>query len=892
VSRPSAVPPRWLRRLAALVVRGPDAPYVLGDLDEAYARERSRGSSRSRSARRYLRNTLVSALSLVRARLRLPQLAPSLLDLKLGIRMLRKQPALTAVAVFALSMGIPVGLVPYHIAQVTSAPLPFEEGDRIVKLIVVDRETSRVRSQVLRDMQVWREELTSVRTLAASSAQERNIAAEDGRAAPVRGSAMTASGFDVARVAPLMGRRLVAADEQPGAPDVVVVSHDLWQSRLGGDPDVVGRTIRIGSVPHEVVGVMPQGFLFPYHDYFWVPLRADPLEHGWGEGPSIGVFGRLADGVTRAEANTELNGIGRRIAEEHPDTHRLLQAEVVSYSGIEIYADPTFWMLQLLALLLLTVACGNVGTLVLARTAMRRGEIAVRTALGASRARVVTQLFFETLMLGLLGAGFGLLIGDAAARRLEAVVQTWGMPFWFDLGITWKTATIALLLAGFSATVAGVGPALKATGKGIGDTLRRASAGMSGIRFGGVSTVLIVAEVALATAFLVMGGLVAPTVFQDPDEGMGIDPDPYLAATFELPGAGRGPGAGAADTVGFGARLRNVQTELVARLHDDTSVQGVAVASRLPGDGHGRARIEVEGSGEGIQRAYAASVAVDYFRALEQRILIGRDFDRSDVATPPDRRTSVIVNEAFVREVLGGDGPVGRRFRLAAVSDDADPGPWLEIVGVVGHLGMNETNPERDEGFYVPASLGEINPVRLAVRVASDPASYAPDLRTLARRVDADALIRDPLSLRDNARRSEMRVGTFWGGLLLAMIAGVAVVLSAAGLYALVSFTVSERRREIGIRTALGARTSSIVMTIARRATLQLVTGIVAGVVLWWILDRNVIGLSGDTSLHASDLVGLFGACAGGTLLVGLSACLPPMLRALRIRPVEVLKEV
>lgn len=851
--------PGWLRRLAALLVRGSDAPFVLGDLDEAYAKERSRGMGAARAAGRYLRNALGSALALGLDRLRPPRFAPSLLDVKLGVRMLRKQPALTAVAIFALSMGIPVGLVPYHMAQVMSAPLPFEGGDRIVKLQLIDLETSRVMSRVLRDYQVWREEMGSLRSIAAASAEELNIGSEDGRAAPVRGSAMTASAFDVVRIAPLLGRPLVPSDERPGAPDVVVIAYDLWQSRLGGDPD-------------------------------WVPLRADPLEYGWGEGPWIGVFGRLADGATVARANAELDAIGRRIATAHPETHRLLRAGVSSFSGGEIYQNPTYWMLQLLALLLLSVACGNVGTLILARTAMRRGEIAVRTALGASRARVVGQLFVETLILGLLGAGFGLLVGDVAARRLETVVEPWGMPFWFDLGLSWRTATAALLLAAFSATVAGVVPALKATGQGVLGNLQRASAGMSGIRFGGLSTALIVSEVALATAFLVMGGLVAPTALQRPDDGMGIAADEYLAATLELPRLERAAEAGPPDSTEYAERLRAVQTELLAALSAEGGIRGVAMGSRVPGDGHGRVSVEVEGGDGGIRRTFIASVDVGYFRGFEHEVLTGRDFVRSDVAAPVRERSTVIVNATFARDVLEGRSPVGQRIRFAA-GEGEEPGPWLEVVGVVGHLGMNETSPDRDAGVYVPVDVGELNPARLALHLDDDRA-FAGDLRRIANAIDADALIRDPLGLDENARRSEMRVGTFWGSLLLAMIAGVAVVLSAAGLYALVSFTVSERRREIGIRTALGARTGSIVAAIGRRAAMQLTLGIVAGLALWKLLDRYLIGLSGDTALQAVSPSVLFGGCAGATLVIGLLACLPPLLRALRIRPVEVLKEV
>ncbi len=890
---PRAGVPRLLRRLASLLLHGPDAPYVLGDLDEAYERDIDRGISVAQARRRYLRNALGSAASLAKYRVGLPHFAPSVLDVKLGIRMLRKQPALTAVAVFALSMGIPIGLIPFHMGQVMTTPLPFEEGERIVRLRVHDLEHSGVMPRTLRDFDVWRSELASFEAIGVFTTASRNVASEDGGVAPVQGSAMTASAFEILRVAPLLGRPLLASDERPGAPDVVVIGYDLWQSRFGGDADVLGRTIRIGSVPHEIVGVMPEGFLFPDRDGFWTAFRANPLDFAWGEGPWLQVFGRLADGVTRAQADSELFALSQRIAADHPDSHRYLRAEIEPYAGFSLYDSPVYWMMQSMALLLLAVACGNVGTLILARTARRSGEIAVRTALGASRARIVGQIFVEALLLAVLGAGCGLLIGDLAAGRLQTTFEPWGLPFWFDLGLRWETVVAALGLAAFSATVAGVAPGLKATGRDVQRSLQRAATGLSGIRFGGVSTALIVAEVALATMFLTIGGQMLPSILQDPHEGMGIEASKYLAANVGLVIPENDVNAGPVDTAAIRARVATLHRELLRRLDGEPGVLGVAMADHLPGEDHRSAVVEVEGSDTGARRTLVTRVDVGYLRGLGSTVAAGRDFRHADVDGPPGGQGNVaIVNTSFVDDVVGGRSALGRRFRYQT-RPDAEPGPWLEIVGVVGHLGMNEINPDRDAGFYVPVAPGELNPARVAIRLGTDPAAFVPAVRRVAAAVDADAIIRDPMPLDENMRYSEARIGTFWlGGVLVPMIAGVAIVLSAAGLFALVSFTVSERRREIGIRTALGARSGDIVRTIARRAFLQLAAGVVAGLVLRRLLDPQ-IGLGPEDSIvHEVGRTSLFTAAAAATLLIGLLACLPPLLRALRIRPVDVLKEV
>ncbi len=860
---------------------------MLGDLDEAWGRDVGRGLTRFRASRRYLRNTLASAWSLARP----PRIGVSLLDLKLGLRMLRRQPALTGVAVFALSAGIPVGMIPIHLAQVFSAELPFDEGDRILRIQTVDLERSRAMERQLRDYRLWREELESFVELGAASAETRNIGAEEGRASPVRGSAMTASLFELLRVAPHLGRPLHEADEVPGAPDVVVISHDLWTSRLAGAPDVIGRRILVGSVRHEVVGVMPEGFLFPHRDHFWIPFRADPLRHDWGSGPWVGVYGRLAEGVTIAQANVELNAISLRLATEQPVTHGSLSARASLVAGSDVLASPMFWVLQSLALLLLVIACGNVGILILARTATRRGEIAVRTALGANRARIVGQLFTEALVLAVLGAGFGLMTGDFVATRIEAALGPQDMPFWLDLGVTWHTALTALGLATLSAGVAGVLPALKATSRGVQGSLQRASAGVSGIRFGGLATLLIVAEVALATTFLAIGGQIIPSVLQDPEDGMAIAPDEYLTATLQLPFGASGSAVVEEDTTAYRTRVRTAQGELLRRLSDESGVRGVALGSRLPGEDHTSTVVEVEGADEGSFEVRIASVHIDFFRALGQAPVWGRGFNRADVvALQGDGRTAVVVNESFVEDALRGRDPVGQRVRLW-VPEDEEPRPWLEIVGVVGHLGMNEMNPDRDAGLYLPVALGELNPVRLAVHLGTDPVSFIPELRRITASVDADAIIEDPMTVPDLVRASDVRVGWFWSGVLATVIAAVAVVLSAAGLFALVSFTVSERRREIGIRTALGAQVQSIVTAIGRRAFVQLTIGVIAGLLLRGVLDLE-LSLADDPAIHEIGQVTLLAVASLATIGTGLIACLPPLLRALRIRPIEVLKEV
>ncbi len=473
-------------------------------------------------------------------RWRVPNPGLSWLDVKVGLRMLVKHPGLTCVAVFALAVGIPVGLVPMHAANALQAPPPFDEADRIQVLKNFNVATSSWEAPSLYDFAQWREALTSFETLGATTrGASYNVLSEDGRAAPVRGAEVTASTFDIVRVRPLLGRTLIPADEVVGAPRVVVISYDLWQSRLGGAPDVVGRAIRIGGVPRTVVGVMPEKFLFPIRDHLWLPMRVHALTDEHGQGRARTIFGRLSDGVSPQEAQAELTAVGGRMAIELPDMHGRLRQEVMPFTvGLfgtgkgGLQAEAGFYAFQVLALLVLLVACANVGMLILARTAAGSEELAVRTALGASRTRVVSQLFTEALVFAVLAAGVGLLIAD----RVSLSGFDWLLnllPYWIDLRVTPGTVFWALSLAVLSAGLVSVVPALKVTGRAVRLNIQRASAGRAGLRFGGISSALIIADVTLAVATLGLAVGLSDGLTEVRD-GLGIRAEQFLSAELRI----------------------------------------------------------------------------------------------------------------------------------------------------------------------------------------------------------------------------------------------------------------------------------------------------------------------------------------------------------------------
>jgi predicted permease len=826
----------------------------------------------------------------------------SWLDVKLGLRMLVKHPAVTLVAVFALAVGIPVGLLPLHIVDAFNRPLPVEDGDDVVMVSIGDPSRSQSVAIPLRDLAEWRRELVSFEELGAVRSRSYNVLSEDGGAAPVSGAAVTASVFSLLRVPPLLGRPLEEADEVVGAPDVVVIGHDLWQSRLAGDADVVGGTIRIGGVPHTVVGVMPEGFLFPLRNHLWLPLRDDVLDSRPGD-TSIGrVIGRLAAGASIDEARAELELVGQRMVMESSDRRGPLRARVSPYAaaatGFGESESRTMLSVGLLALLVLGIACGNVGILILVRAAGRTRELAIRNALGAGRVRIVSQLFVESLVLAVLAGGVGLLIGEAVSRRFGVVTEPY-LPFWLDFGVSARTVARAMSLAVFCAVVAGVVPALKATGRNVQEAIRSASGGGSGIRFGAASGLLIVVEVAVAVGSLSVGSTLLPgavrslviesTLVATTDwrqEGLGIEADRYLYAALWMPRLDTPTGDVDSYAAEFEERIRHAQQQLALRLPEEPGFGQVAIASALPGMDHRTRRIEIEGetpSPDALgHRVHVARVDVGYFEALGQPVLSGRGFNSADI----ESRSAIIVNESFVERVMRGRNPLGRRVRYA-VPPGAEGGPWWEIVGVVGRLGMSQLRPQADEGIYEVAAPGELRPIRFAVRVGDDPEALVPRLRAIVARIDPSAMILEPSALDEVF--SDKRFIVTWLAALVTLLSSVALVLSAAGLYALVSFTVAERTHEIGIRTALGAQAANIVSTIAKQVFLQLSVGVLLGIALSaWIMP--LIVAEEEPFFYTDHWQLTVGLAALGVVAVGMLACVPPTRRALTIHPVDALK--
>ncbi|HEU0078067.1 MAG TPA: ABC transporter permease, partial [Longimicrobiaceae bacterium] len=701
----------------------------------------------------------------------------------------------------------------------------------------------------------------------------------DGRVEPVRGAEVTASAFGLLGTPPLMGRTLTERDERPAEPPVVVIGHTVWKTRFASDPGVVGRTVKLGTATATVVGVMPEGFGFPVSQRIWTPLRVDGSTLAPRTGPAVSIFGRLAPGASIDDARAELGAIGARAAAMSPETHEHLRPRVTTYAkplaegGRALMMRNILYVVNGIFLMLLTVICANVATLVFARTATRGWEITVRNALGASRGRIVMQLFVEALVLAAVAALLGLVVAKLALRwGLGLAAASDAMPFWIDDSLSWKTVAYTALLTLFGAAIVGVLPALRVTKLDVHDALRNEGAGRSGLRFGGFWTAVIVVQVALTVAFLPLaaGGVFESNRFRQRAEGIGAER--YLTASV---GSDREDHA--TDPAAFAARARLGFDELERRLREEPGVEHVAFADRLPVMDQFKYEIEVDTTtgapATGLRTSTLVQASRGFFAAFGTSVVAGRDFEPLDFETG----RVLIVNESFARHVLGGRNPVGQRIRVLGGEDDSVAGEeWYEVVGMVGDFGWQLPRPEEQSAMSRPRLPAPGADVSLAVRVR-DPEAFATRLRTLAADVDPTIRLTDVQPLArvggGEAQINWVLTSVAW------LVSFIVLLLSATGIHSLMSFTVARRTREIGIRAALGASPGRIVAGIFSRAFLQVGAGVLAG-----------SGLAALLGLGSTRDVLLLLAADGTMLAAGLVACAVPLRRALRIDPTEALR--
>ncbi|HZI30505.1 MAG TPA: ABC transporter permease [Gemmatimonadaceae bacterium] len=838
----------------------------------------------------------------------LEELRFSLLDLKLGARMLVKYPGLTFVGGLGIAIAIAFSTTFFAFSAAILSGLPLDEGDRIVGLDYFDTKGNDEEQRIIHDVEAWRTELKSITDIGARQSIQRNLFTSDGRAEPVTIAEMSASGFRLARVPAMLGRHLLNSDEIEGAPPVLVIGHDVWRARFGSDSSIIGRQVRLGSTTHTIVGVMPRGFAFPLHHQYWTPLRLDASDYERRRGPALHVFGRLVDGASLEAAQAELRTYSQRMALDFPRTHKDLQARVMPYQDAFGPGDESWMirMLQLLIVMLVAVVCTNVATLVYARTAARHSEIAVRTAIGASRSRIVGHLFAEGLVLSTVSAAVGIYIAKIAIDQINDIIAGMDMkvPFWMTIELSPLTVIYAMTLAALAALIVGVTPALKATGKHVNASLQRLSSGATGLQLGRTWTALIIAQAAFAVAVIPFAVHNARLFVQYGTADPGFLSKDFLL--FRIMMDRDTPTAAGASTYNrdFTARYRVRQAELEQRLESEPEVSHLIRLKSVPGTPP-LAKVEVEGGSSLV--VGTTRVDISYFDAFNVPMVSGRAFNQGDagVETGGEWRdgdgdgapeyyagevvaasTAVIVNRSFANEAFGGANALGRRLRYAGTMEDggsATPMPWYEIVGVVNDFPAEPLEFDAPRAvIHHPIAEGELTDF-LAIRLNGvAPSSFGERLRQITATVDPSVRVHDIRPF-DVALREEHLLLRM-SALGIVIVTASVLLLTAAGIYALMSFTVERRRREIGIRIALGADRSRVVRGIFGRALRHLAIGVGAGAMVAPLILRL------DGPITSAKLITLV-VVSSAMLLVGVMASVGPTRRSLRIQPTEALKE-
>lgn len=798
-------------------------------------------------------------------------------SLRYSFRSLRQQPGLSLIAVVALTLGVGLTTMMFSIIQgAFLRGLPFEDADRIAAIGAPNgREAGRIEQSIYQhDFVDWSASQQSLEMFSAFYSGTINVSEAGNRPERFDGAFITPSAFDVVGARAQYGRVFQPQDAIAGAPKVVLLSHEVFVNRYQANPAVVGRAIRVNGQPATVAGVMPEGFAFPNSAQVWVPLVLDPIASAKDAAQPVMAFGRLREGVSFEQATAEFAGLARRQAEVYPETNKdrsaLVQPFIRNFLDKEVFSL-LFTMLGAVFGVLL-IACANVANLLIARTAVRMREIAIRTAIGASRSDIVKQLLTDAFVLASAGTAFGLVLAHGGITMFNRAIVDTNPPFWIDIRLD---LTVLLFTAGLAlvATIAsGLLPALQASRGDINETLKDESRGSSGLRVGRMSRALVVAEIAVSCGLLVASGLAIKSIVNLKTVDYGFATDDVFTARM---------GLFEADYPDAAARARFV-TDVRARLLTAPGVQSAALAANLPASGAGRPAFALEGAKYATDEEYpsAARTAVSpgFFDTFGRRLLRGRDFSDADTLDAP---RVVIVNEGFAQKYFGAADPLGRRIRLGRAAD----APWATVIAVAPNMYLGNLQNTLPEGMYVALAQEPSQFLSIAARGPIDAMQLASPVRDAVAAVDGDLPLYWLRTMAQSIAENNWHFSVF--GSLFSAFGAAALFLATVGLYGVIAFSVSRRTQEIGVRMALGADRGRVLRMVMRQGLWQVGIGLVLGLGLAALLAQLLTVLM--FGVEPFDIP-VFGTVALSLLGVAMLACFIPARRAMQVSPTTALR--
>jgi predicted permease len=792
-------------------------------------------------------------------------------DLLYGLRMLLNKPGFGAVAVITLALGIGANTAIFSVVNaVLLSSLPYKDPSRLVT--VLHDESKPVAPANFFD---WRDQNQVFESMAAAQYWTPNLTGVD-RPEHLDALQLTAHMFHLLGVNPALGRTFIAGEDQPGNEHVVVLGHRLWQRQFGGDAGVVGQQITLDGEGYTVIGVMPPNFQFaPFwatRAELWAPLNLATRIDDRG-GQSLRVFARLKPAVTRRQAQAEMETIHQRLEQQYPESNK----------GLAVFVDPLLEKVvgktrpALLILLgavgfVLLIACANVANLMMAKATARQKEIAVRTALGATRGRIIRQLLTESVMLALAGGAMGLLLAAWGIDALVALSPS-NLPRVQTISLDRYVLCFTLAISVLTGVLFGLAPALHASKLDLNEALKEGGRGSTEGKRSGVRRLLVISEIALALVLLVGGGLMIRSFLRLQSIDPGFNPRNVLTMTVSL--AGSQHSTSTKRLVFF--------DELLGRIESLPGVQSASAINHLPlgGDTWGIG-FAIEGRplpppGERPGAVYRI-VRPRYFQTMGATLLEGRDFTERDNESASG---VVIINETFARRHWPNEDPIGKRIRIAI--DESGP---REIVGVVKDVKQREWTAEPQPEMYLPHfQAAAPRYLTLVVRANSSPLNLAAAVEGEVWAIDKNLPVSEVRSMEEviAASIAQQRFNV----LLLGIFASVALILAAVGIYGVMSYSVTQRTQEIGIRIALGAQTSDVLKMVVGQVMKLVAIGIGAGLIGAFLLTRLLSSLLYEVS--ATDPV-TFAAIALVLTSVALLACYLPARRATKVDPMVALR--
>lgn len=799
-------------------------------------------------------------------------------DIRYALRQFARRPGFTAVAVLSLVLGIGGNTVIYGLLDgLVFNPFPYPAADRLVAIGAAFPKLSSEVSYIEVLSPAEYRDIRSVRSFARVGAFDlgsRNVSGGD---VPERvfTAFLLEDLFPVIGMAPQLGRGFTRDELGPNGPRAAIISHRLWQTRFGGDPRILERGIRIGGEATAVVGIMPPGLVLMGAD-MWLPWGGDPNDVPRGA-RQFTLLARLADGVSHAQANAELATLAAQVHQAHGGTLK-------EYDGWRLVATPwaaalledlrpAAFMLLVAVGLVLLIACANLANLMLARATTRSRELAVRLALGAGRLRIARQLLTESLLLALIGAVGGVALAYVGLQFAGAVVPAQFAPLGLEAGVSLRVLAWSAAAAVAAGVLVAILPMIQATRTDPQESLKsetRSGVSRSGAR---VRHALIVVEIALSVVLLLGAALLMRSFANLQRADLGYNPRGVLAMRLTLPLPKYDAKSGTA-----------FFEELTRRASLLPGVTASAMVSQRPPGAGINTPIEVEGSNTPASSLSSAAVSVasrEYFKAVQGPVLRGRAFDATDTPQAPPR---IVVNQAFATQFFKDRDPLTARVRVVG---GGDPGPWSEVVGVVGNArNTGAAAPVRPE-IFLPMEQGRHgwNQLYLLMRSEGDPTLLLPEVRAVLREIDPEQPVYNIQTLEET-----LAVSTFQRRIsmvLLGIFAAVALVLSAIGIYGVMSYSVSARTQEIGVRMAIGAERSDVVWLVLRQVTRLAGIGLAIGVALLLLAAKGLSGLLYGVTPSDPLTIALVTVTLGA---VSLLAAWVPAWKASRINPIQALR--